>query len=95
MNKINFDFNEHKNKKEAVHCKTEEEAIQWCKFMHEHGLKWDFGFSYLEDNNWDIYKEETCYYFNRGYIDDVCWCKIGGYTIIEFSSLLSSKKVKL
>ena len=24
----------------AVHCKTEEEAKDFCKQMHEHGMRW-------------------------------------------------------
>lgn len=31
-----------------VHCKTEEEAKDFCKQMHEHGMKWCNGESYLK-----------------------------------------------
>lgn len=50
-----------KNNKIVVHCKTEEEAIDFCSQMNTHGMKWYNGDSYLKKNNWDKYKEETCY----------------------------------
>ena len=50
-----------KNNKIVVHCKTEEEAIDFCSQMNTHGMKWNNGDSYLKKNNWDKYKEETCY----------------------------------
>lgn len=45
-----FNWNEFKNtgNRIAVHCKTEEEAVDFCKQMHEHGMKWRDGNSYLE-----------------------------------------------
>lgn len=60
---MQFDWEEFMNKDNviAVHCKTEEEAIDFCKQMHEHGMKWRDGDSYLKENNWNMYKEETCY----------------------------------
>ena len=48
-----FNWNEFKNKdnKIAVYCKTEEEAVDFCKQMHEHGMKWCNGESYLKNTN--------------------------------------------
>ena len=50
--KKEFDWEEFKNKlnKIAVHCKTEEEANDFCKQMHEHGMEWRDGTSYLKNN---------------------------------------------
>lgn len=50
---MRFNWDEFKNKdnKIAVHCKTEEEAIDFCKRMHEHGMKWCTGKSYMEKTN--------------------------------------------
>ena len=50
-----------KDNKIVVYCKTEEEAIDFCRQMNAHGMKWYNGDSYLKRNNWDIHKEETCY----------------------------------
>lgn len=58
---FNWDEFMDKNIKIAVHCKTEEEAIDFCRQMNTHGMKWYNGDSYLKKNNWDRYKEETCY----------------------------------
>ena len=40
MRKFNWDEFKNKDNKIAVHCKTEEEAVDFCKQMHEHGMKW-------------------------------------------------------
>ena len=45
----------------AVHCKTEEEAIDFCKQMHEHGMMWNSGESYLKNTNWNRYWKKQCY----------------------------------
>ena len=46
-----FKWKEFKNKynKIAVHCKTEEEAKDFCKQMHKHRMKWCNGKSYLKN----------------------------------------------
>lgn len=48
MKKFNWEEFKDKNNKIAVHCKTEEEAKDFCKQMHEHGLKWCSGASYIK-----------------------------------------------
>ena len=40
MKKFNWDEFKNKDNKIAMHCKTEEEAKDFCKQMHEHGMKW-------------------------------------------------------
>lgn len=42
-----FDWGKFRNEKIAVHCKTEEEAKDFCQKMHEQGVKvelWKFLF---------------------------------------------------
>ena len=62
-----FNWNEFKNKdnKIAVHCKTKEEAKDFCKQMHEHGMKWCNGESYLKRTNYNARHGGTCYYGSR------------------------------
>ena len=48
------------NDKIAVHCTTEEQAKDFCRQMHEHGLEWADGESYLTKTYWNVYKENTC-----------------------------------
>ena len=82
------------NDKIAVHCKTKEEAIDFCRQMHEHGMTWRNGQSYLKDTNWKIYKEETVYegdgsFANFGYY------KNNNYTILEWSDYEKENNMNL
>lgn len=72
MKKFNWEEFKDKNNKIAVHCKTEDEAKDFCKKMHEHGLRWCHTDSYIERTSWHICKEKTCYsnsgrYCNKDY----------------------------
>ena len=51
--------------KACIHCKTEEEAKELLRYAQEMGYKWCGGGSLDMYNNWDWYKEETCYYFEN------------------------------
>lgn len=53
----------------AVNCKTEEEARDFCKKMHEHGLGWRGGESFLDEIKWNIFKENTVYFSKGTYRD--------------------------
>lgn len=89
-----FDWDEFKNKdnKIAVHCKTEEEAIDFCKQMHGHGMRWNSGRSYLEKTNYEEYREKTCYAAGN-YATYQC-CKVGGYKILEWSDYMNKNFTK-
>ena len=76
---FNWDEFKDRNNKIAVNCKTQEEANDFCKQMNEHGLKWCDGKSYLYDNYWKIYKENTCY-INQG---QHCYNGGGEYTVLD------------
>lgn len=93
--KKEFDWEEFKNKlnKIAVHCKTEEEANDFCKQMHEHGMEWRDGTSYLKNNIFISYKEEIAYDTN-GCCCNVDWYKREGYRILEWSDYMSTEKTK-
>lgn len=73
MKEFNWEDFKDENNKIAVHCKTEDEAKDFCKKMHEHGLMWcSHTDSYIERTNWHICKEKTCYsnsgrYCNKDY----------------------------
>lgn len=51
---------------EAIHCATKAEAVRICKMMHELGLKWKSGRSYLDRTCWNAYEDRTCYYPAEG-----------------------------
>lgn len=45
----------------CVHCKTEEEANDFCKKMKKHGMVWCDGMSYIENTMWEKYGSNTIY----------------------------------
>lgn len=88
---MKFDWDEFMNKenKIAVHCKTEE-AIDFCKKMDAHGMKWSNGYSYIESNGWnkeDKEKEKMCY-TNYGKFGFKHWYEYCGYKILEWSNYM-------
>lgn len=51
---------------EVVHCPTEQEAIEFCKLLHEAGKTWVSGGFYINKNLWEEYQENTCYNVTSG-----------------------------
>lgn len=90
---MRFNWEEFKDEKNniAVHCKTEEEAKDFCKRMHEHGMKWCSGESYLKETYYSEC-EETCYI--RGEFSEYWYYKSNGYEILEWSDYMQKKFTK-
>ena len=93
MKKFNWNEFQNKDNRIAVHCKTEEEAVDFCKQMHEHGMKWNGGFSYLDYTNYRIYREGTCYIAKGEYCFKNYYEK-RGYTILEWSDYMQEEFTK-
>lgn len=93
MKKFNWDEFKNKDNKIAVNCKTEEEAIDFCKRMHEHGMKWCTGKSYMEKTNYEEYKGETCY-VGFGMFLSYRYCNSEGYEILEWSDYMNKEFTK-
>jgi len=75
----------------TVHCKTEQQAQQFCQMMKEHGLTWRSGNEHLKNNTyWEDYKEDTCYSNDGGYgfMEFYTNCD---YVIYEFSKIFITK----
>lgn len=87
MKKFNWDEFKNEYNKIAVYCKTEEEAKDFCKRMHEHGMKWCSGESYLKETNYEFYEEEMCYI--RGEFSSYQYYKSKGYKILEWSDCMN------
>lgn len=68
--------------KEAVHCKTEEEAKEVLAIADKLGLQWASERSYLESTNWDRSRSNICYYLGEGMFGSVETLEIG-YSIIS------------
>lgn len=92
MRKFNWDEFKDADNKIAVHCKTEEEAKDFCKRMHEHGMKWCNGESYLKNTNY-MRNEGTCYYGNGEY-STRDFAEKYNYKILEWSDYMQKKFTK-
>lgn len=88
---VPFDFDAWKYKNVRVHCKTEEEAEDFCNEMHKAGLRWSSGTSYLKTTCFNVYENYTCYDFNNGTYDNIVRTKVKGYTILEWSNYRSTE----
>lgn len=93
MRKFNWDEFKDADNKIAVHCKTEEEAVDFCKQMHEQGMKWRGEYSYLDYTNYYIYAESTCYTAEGKYCHENYYKK-RGYTILEWSDYMQKEFTK-
>ena len=91
--KTKFDFEIFKKLNVAVHCKTEEEAEDFCKKMHEHGMKWSNGTTYLGNTKFDSYFDKMCYYGDGEY-SRLKYAKEKGYTILEWSDYMQKEFTK-
>lgn len=93
MKKFNWDEFKNKDNKIAVHCKTKEEAKDFCKRMHEHGMKWRDGDSYLEHTEYGRYLSKTCYTGAGGFA--CCdFYESEGYKILEWSDYKNKEFTK-
>lgn len=75
---MKFDINNYKGKY-VMHCKTENEAREFCNCIKRHGIHYD------ADRNFKSYKENLCYNFNFERYSDKGYYESNGYTILEWS----------
>ena len=85
-----FDWNSFcdKNNNVAVHCKTEEEANDFCKQMNQYGLRWSTSDSYLKYNYYKAYGPKTCY-SNQGEFCSLDYFENNNYRIFEWSDYMN------
>ena len=81
---MKFDINNYKGEY-AMHCVTEEEAREFCNYLHSVGKRWWGGMPYPARIDYDVYYEDTVYFFNKGTFADVEDAREAKYTILEFS----------
>lgn len=93
MKKFNWDEFKNKYNKIAVHCKTEEEAIDFCKQMYKHGMVWASVCSYLSYTRYEVYRDKTCYAGNGGY-QSYDYSEKYKYKILEWSDYMQKKFTK-
>ena len=92
MRKFNWDEFKNEENKIAVHCKTEEEAKDFCERMHKQGMKWCSGESYLKETNYEFCEEEICYI--KGEFSPYQYYKSNGYEILEWSDYMQKEFTK-
>ncbi len=88
-----FDWEKFKNGNIAVHCETKEEAEDFCKKMHEQGMKWRNGTTYLGRTKFDSYFDQMCYYGDVEY-SRLKYAKEKGYEILEWSDYMQTEFTK-
>lgn len=93
MKKFNWDEFKNKDNKIAVNCKTEEEAKDFCRQMHGQGMKWCTGDSYLENTNYNVHNEGTCYY-GIGEYSSRDFAEKYNYKILEWSDYMQKEFTK-
>lgn len=71
---------------QCIHCPTEDEAKKLCKIMHDAGMKWCSHQTYLRENNWGEYKDETVYIVKSGSYADLDYVK-KGYQILTLKDI--------
>ena len=82
---MKFDINNYKGNY-VMHCKTEEEAKEFCDYLHSIGKTWGDGDSYKKIISWSSTREGgTCYNFNDGWVGSKRSYIDKGYTILEWS----------
>lgn len=86
-----FDFDAWKDENICMHCKTREEAEDFCREMSKAGLRWSSGNSYLSWSCFEPYKEQTCYCFNKGTYESTGRAENKGYQILEWSDYRSTE----
>src|SRR3712207_9029401 len=70
----------------VMHCKTEEEAEEFCALLDKAGQRWS-GLDSYNHTFWNIYEENTCYFLNDGHYGNYETLTAGSprYTILEWS----------
>ena len=76
---------------ECIHCETEEQAKAICKLMHEAGLTWNSGDSYLETKYYyhEGSKSGNCYFPAKGEFSDLTFAKEEKYKIYKAEQFLT------
>lgn len=89
---MKFNLNDYKGNY-AMHCKTKEEAESFCRFLHQNGRRWSDGTSYLKNDFWDEYEDDTIYFFNECTYDERCSDFEEDYIILEWSDFVEDSEI--
>ena len=89
MEKLKFNLEDFKNKKIAVNCDTEEQAVNFLSYLERNNLKWSDDGLLSAESEWSRYKEYTCYICDSSGVgfSYIQYFKNIGYTILDYSLL--------
>lgn len=81
----------------VVNCRTEKEAKEFCKLLHENGYKWIMGNSLNDRTYWHRYKKNTIYIqsnFSKSRVgfNEKFSAQIGGYAVVTYPEFLQLTK---
>lgn len=78
----------------AMHCATEEEAKDFCKYLHSIGRRWSCGSRYNVVTNFTEYKQNTVYFFNSNMYGSLNNAKFFNFKILEWSDFMNKPFTK-
>lgn len=84
---MKFDINNYQGKY-VMHCKTEEEAVDFCNYLCSVGRHWCSGDSYCGKTCWNVEKHLTAYNFNENCYADIDFYKRNNYIILEWEDFM-------
>lgn len=90
---MKFDINNYKGKY-VMHCKTEEEASDFCNYLDSIGKKWNSGSFYDDHTNYSDYKSNTVYYFNNDTYGSLYQATKDNCTILEWEDFMNKEFTK-
>ena len=80
--------------KYCMHCKTSEEAKDFCNYLHSIGKKWCGGASYEQHTYFSVYEDKMVYIFNNDSYADIDYATTYNYTILEWSDFMKQTFTK-
>ena len=83
--KVRFAVSAYRSKNVAMHCRTEDEADTFLKYLHSIGRHWLSGRRYDEYTEWHDYGESTIYLFNKGLYGNIHGRENANLRVLEFS----------
>lgn len=86
---MKFNIEDYKGKY-VMHCKTEEEAKDFCRYLDSIGRKWCDGTKYTEMIHWNFDKDKTCYDFNLGVYNSIEYFYNKKYQILEWGDFMTN-----
>lgn len=81
------------NYDQVVHCPTEDEAKKLCKIMHDAGMTWTSGVSYLDRSNW--LSPDTVYFPKNGTWSSLLYAKTQNKEILNLEDIEEAEIPKI